>query len=138
MVLKDILAISKQPGLYKLIASRSNGLIVTQLGDSKKKFVSSRQHLFTPIENITIYCQTDTKELSSVLETMKNKEKELQIPNEKTTDKELRIYFNQILPDHDPDKVYLSDIKKIIKWYKVLDEQNLLVSNKKFKKEVKK
>ncbi|MCB0538183.1 MAG: DUF5606 domain-containing protein [Bacteroidetes bacterium] len=134
MELKEILSVSKLPGLFKVLATRDNGLIVTPLGEDKKKFVSSRQHMFTPLENITIYTTTSTVELSEVFKEMKKKEKEFPLPTKKDSGKKFREYFTNILPDHDQQKVYDNDIKKIVKWYEALDKLGI-ISLKEEKKE---
>ena len=71
MDLKEIMSVSGMPGLYKVIANRTDGLIVEGLHDKAKKFVSSRQHMFTPLENITLYTTEDSIELRLVLSDMK-------------------------------------------------------------------
>jgi hypothetical protein len=75
MKLTDIIAISGKPGLYQISANRDNGLIANALGSDKKSFYSSRQHMFTPLENITIYTETDTLELLEVFKRIKADEK---------------------------------------------------------------
>lgn len=138
MELKEILAISKLPGLYQIVTSRDNGLIVTPLGEEKRKFVASRQHMFTPLENITIYTNTDSIELAKVFELVKTNEKTIAIPDLKSDDKTLRAYFTELVPDHDQQRVYVSDIKKMLKWYVALDAQGIIKLEKEAKKETKK
>jgi len=137
MELKEILAISKLPGLYRIVTSRDNGLIVTPLGEDKKKFVASRQHMFTPLENITIYTNVDSIELSKVFELMKTNIETIALPNPKADDKTLRAYFNSIVPDHDQQRVYVTDIKKMIKWFKALDAEGVITLEKKEEKATK-
>lgn len=134
MNLKEVLSISGMPGLYKMVANRDNGLIVTAIGDDKKKFVSSRQHMFTPLENITIYTEEDSEELVSVLKLMKEKSSEVPLVKANVSSKELRAYFTKVLPSHDQEKVYTSDIKKLLKWYEALDKEGLLVFEEQEKK----
>ncbi len=136
MELKEILAISKLPGLYQIVTSRDNGLIVTPLGEEKRKFVASRQHIFTPLENITVYTNSDSVELSGVFQTIKTGK--VVLPDPKSDDKKLRAYFTEILPDHDQERVYVSDIKKMVKWFLALDAQGLFEEKKPDKEEPKK
>lgn len=126
MELKEILAISKLPGLYKMVATRSNGIIVSPLGEDAKKFVSSRQHMFTPLENITIYTNTDSIELVKIFETIKKDNGKTAIPDNKAKDADFRAYFTSMVPDHDQEKVYVNDIKKVVKWYALLDANGLI------------
>jgi hypothetical protein len=125
MKLTDIIAISGKPGLYQISANRDNGLIANALGSDKKSFYSSRQHMFTPLENITIYTETDTLELLEVFKRIKTDEKSLIDSNASNDD--LRKYFVKLVPEHDQEKVYTSDIKKILKWYTTLNEFGFLV-----------
>lgn len=134
MDLKEILSISGMPGLYKIMASRDNGLIVTPLGEDKKRFVSSRQHMFTPLENITIYTHEDSESLVTILEKMKSEESKTPLVSPSASGAELRAYFTAILPNHDAEKVYNSDIKKIVKWFQQLDQNGLIPAEKKAKK----
>jgi len=123
MELKEILSISKLPGLFQIKASRDNGLIVTPLGENKSKFVSSRQHMFTPLENITIYTEDSNIELKDVFQSMKASKQAC--PDNKAADADVRAYFTEVVPNHDQQRVYISDIKKIVKWYTQLDAHNL-------------
>lgn len=138
MELKEILAISKLPGLFQIVASRDNGLIVSPLGEDKRKFVASRQHMFTPLENITVYTNTDSIELTKIFESIKLNLEKHPIPDLKAADKVLRSYFAEIVPEHDKQRVYISDIKKMLKWYLALDANGLLSIDKEGEKADKK
>lgn len=135
MKLTEILAISGKPGLYQISANRDNGLIANALGSDKKNFYSSRTHMFTPLENITVYTETDTIELVEVFKKIKADEKAMVAPNASNDD--LRAYFTKLVPDHDQEKVYVSDIKKILKWYTTLNEFGFLNEESKATKEEK-
>ena len=124
MDLKDLVAISGMPGLYKSVTSRPNGLLYANLDSGKTKFASIRKHQFTPLETVGIYTDTDTTELKVVFKTMINNPP----PSGKIENSAYFDYFESILPQFDRDKVYLSDIKKIIKWFQFLNERNLLIS----------
>ncbi len=127
MDLKEIMSVSGMPGLYKVIANRTDGLIVEGLHDKAKKFVSSRQHMFTPLENITLYTTEDSIELRLVLSDMKKNEAKHPIPDlKKSDDATLRAYMKLMVPNYDAEKVYASDIKKLIKWYELLDANKLV------------
>jgi hypothetical protein len=127
MDLKNIVSVSGLGRLFKMDTQRENGLIVEPLEGGKKKFVSARKHMFTPLENITIYTLDDSMAIKEVFERMKNKEEELATANpKKSTDEELHAYMANIAPEYDPERVYASDIKKMIKWYKALDAQGLV------------
>ena len=124
MDLKELVAVSGLPGLYKLVTSRSNGLVVADIDSGKTRFASLRKHQFTPLETVGIYTYTDTTELKEIFKSMiLNPPPEGKVENSKYFD-----YFEMILPDFDKDKVYLSDIKKIIKWYEFLKKRDMLAS----------
>ena len=109
------------------MANRTDGLIVEGLHDKARKFVSSRQHMFTPLENITLYTTDDSIELKIVLSNMKKNEGEHPVPDiKKTDDSTLRNYMKTIVPNYDEEKVYASDIKKLIKWYELLNANQLV------------
>lgn len=135
MELKEILAISKLPGLFQIVASRDNGLIVTPLGEDKRKFVASRQHMFTPLENITVYTNTDSIELNEIFKLMKAGK--VAMPDLKADDKSIRKYFTELMPDHDQQRVYVSDIKKMMKWFVALDAIGVFKEEKKKKETAK-
>lgn len=126
MNLKDIVAISGMSGLHKIEAQRSNGIIVRTLNEDKKKFISSRQHMFTPLENITIYTDGDGTELKEVFQEMKRQQNENPPVDAKEDGAALMSYFEKIVPDYDRERVYSSDIKKVVRWYQILDQENLI------------
>ena len=128
MNIKNIVAVSGLPGLFKLAATKNNGLLVSDLDTGKTRFCSVRQHQFTPMETVALYTDTDTTEISVVLQTMLDKEAELPIPSPNASHKDLQKYFEVILPDYDRDKVFHSDMKKVIKWFNFLNERGLLTA----------
>lgn len=119
-------AVSGLPGLYSLINTRNNGLIISDPDTDKTRFVSIRQHQFTPLATVGIYTFDDTVELEKVFLSIKEKEPDLPIVDINDSSQKIREYFTKILPEHDPDKVHISDIKKILKWYDFLNSRGLL------------
>ncbi|HTO17356.1 MAG TPA: DUF5606 domain-containing protein [Edaphocola sp.] len=128
MEYRQIVAVSGLPGLYQLMSSKNDGAMVKSLKDKSIKFISSRLHQLTPLESIEIYTYGDNVHLHEVLEAMKKDEDPIQvlIDNKKATNKELRSYFASILPEFDQERVYVSDIKKVLKWYVLLKTNDLL------------
>lgn len=108
-------------------SQRDNGLIVRPLEGGKTRFVSSRKHLFTPLENITIYTLDDSIPLKEVFEEMKKKSAEWPLPEPKSDGAVLHEYMKAVIPDYDDERVYTSDIRKIVKWYIQLDARGLVV-----------
>lgn len=135
MRIKDIVSISGMAGLYKIDGQKPSGLIVTSLTEGWTKFVSNRQHMFSPLENISIYTDTDNVELADVLLEVNNK-KETNPPTDTKADNTvIREWFTQIVPNHDQEKVYISDIKKLIKWFSILDEHGVIAGEIEARKE---
>lgn len=127
MELKDIVSISGMSGLFEVVAKRTDGMIVRGLDEQKSQFISSRVHIFTPLDAITIYTgEKDTTELYKVLLEMKKQEKTNPVADANADGSVLKTYFEKILPDYNEEKVYVSDIKKLIKWYQLLDKHKLV------------
>ena len=127
MEFKDILAVSSLPGLYEIERQRPDGLIVKGLDDKKSRFVSNRIHTFSPLDKIAIYTFDDSVELVNVMKGMQEKASagELKIPSPKASSKDLKSFFGKVLADYDEDRVYVSDIKKVIKWYTILETHGI-------------
>lgn len=126
MSLKEIISISGISGLKILVHQRHDGLIVSELDGSGKRFLSSRKHLFTPLENISIYTQTDSEPLAHVLWKMKQLSAEVPVADPSGNEESLKAYMARILPEYDRDQVYLRDIKKLIRWFGLLDPLGLI------------
>lgn len=128
MDLKDIMSISGMSGLFRMEAQRDNGIIVRPLGEGPRKFIPARQHLFTPLDNITIYTDDpDGMGLAQVFLRMKEKSEDVPPIAAKSDNNTLHDYFEEVVPEYDAERVYPSDIKKILKWYQSLDEAGLVV-----------
>lgn len=115
------MSISGMPGLYKLLATKQSGIVAESLETGQKKFFSARSYQFSPLESIAIYTHDDALPLEDVFTNMKSNP-----PAENLAKSELRDYFEEILPDHDQSKVYVSDIKKIVSWYTYLNAHGYL------------
>jgi hypothetical protein len=123
MKLKELVAVTGLPGLYKMIANRKNGLIVENLADQKRSFASSRQHQFTPLESIGMYTDDgETTELKNVFQSMLDKLDTLPLPAANDTSDAFHQYFAEILTNYDRDRVHTGDIKKAVKWFAYLHE----------------
>ena len=124
-MLKKILAISGKPGLYKLLSQAKNIFYVESIADKKRIPVHSRDKVVS-LGDIAIYTDNEEVALAEVLTTIKTKENGTKAPisPDASTD-ELRAYMAEILPEFDRDRVYPSDIKKLIKWYNLLTEAGI-------------
>lgn len=144
MSLEKVLAIAGKPGLYKLVAQTRGGFVAESLIDKKRISVNVQQNV-SVLSEIAIYTLTKEVPLKQVFENIKNKENgEKTSVKAKDSKDALEEYFFEVLPDYDEDRVYVSDIKKVIQWYNLLHEHNLLdfdeaaVKPKKSKKETSK
>jgi len=117
MEYSKIIAITGLPGLFELISSKSDGGIVRSLEDKITKFVSSRVHQFSHLESIEVYTTRHNVNLVDVLKAMESSKENL--PDDKDASS-LKSYFEKIFPDLDFERVYTSDLKKMVKWYSVL------------------
>jgi len=125
MSLEKILTISGKPGLYQLQNQTRNGFLATSLIDGKKISVSARENV-SILAEISIYTLTKELPLSEVFAKIFDKEKGGEAISHKSTEDELEEYFFEILPDYDEDRVYTSNIKKILQWYNLLTKNGIL------------
>ncbi|RSK40690.1 DUF5606 family protein [Mangrovimonas spongiae] len=126
MGLEKVLAISGKPGLYKLVAQTRTGFVAESLVDKRRISVNIHQNV-SLLSEIAIYTLTEEKPLQDVFALIKEKEngEQTAIGHKESKDK-LEEYFFNILPDYDEDRVYASDIKKVIQWYNLLQKHDLL------------
>lgn len=124
-MLKGILSITGQSGLYKLVAESKNNIIVESL-DTKKRMPVYSTVKVSALEDIAIYTETGDLPLKEVFKSISDKENGGQTISPKSSGNELKAYFEQIVPEYDKDRVYTSDIKKVLLWYNALQEKDLL------------
>lgn len=120
-MLKEILAVSGKPGLYRLVSQGKKLLIIESLGDKKRIPAYARDKVIS-LGDISIYTDEDEVSIREVLTSIKEKEggKNVSIDLGKAQAEELRTYLAEILPNFDRERVYPSDIKKLLKWYDIL------------------
>lgn len=119
MGLEKILSISGKPGLYELSAQTRGGFVAKSILDGKKISVSVRLNV-SLLSEIAIYTYTEEVPLGTIFQKIYQKENGGEAIDHKASKRELEEYFSEILPDYDVDRVYHSDIKKIIQWYNIL------------------
>lgn len=128
MSLDKIMSISGKPGLYKVLTQTRNGAIVESLLDNKRLNVNIHSNV-SILSEIAIYTIHEEKPLAEIFEYIKQKENGQQTSiSHKDSKDVLEEYFFNILPDYDEDRVYPSDIKKVIQWYNLLQKNDLLPS----------
>ncbi len=116
---RKMLAVTGMPGLFELIASKGDGAIVKSLNDGQTKFVSSRAHQFSHLETIEIYTAADNVNLLDIFKAMDAAGADL--PDAKDA-KALKAYFEKVYPDMDFDRVYSSDMKKMVNWFRQIKD----------------
>jgi hypothetical protein len=117
-----IVAVTGLPGLYEILNSKNDGAIVRSLEDGSTKFISSRVHNLSHLESIEIYTTGDNVSLSDIFAAMKESSEEL--PNTKDN-KALKNYFEKTYPELDFERVYASDMKKMVNWYNAVQKHNI-------------
>jgi hypothetical protein len=126
MILKDILAISGEPGLFKFIAQGKNAIIVEHL-ETKKRSSAFASAKVSSLEDIAIFTEKEDMPLSKVFDLIHEKENGGLAIDSKADNNKLKIWFEGILPEYSKDKVYISDIRKVAQWYNTLHKLNLLI-----------
>lgn len=125
MELKDIAAISGKEGLFEVVKPSRGGVIVQTLDEKQKKMVINAQHRVSVLSEVSIYTldQEGSKGLDQVFKTIYDEFGEDTGLNKNASAEELEGFLKHILPNYDSDKVYHSDIKKLISWYNILIEK---------------
>ena len=118
MEYNKLVSVTGLGGLFELIASKADGGIVRSLEDKTTKFVSTRQHSFSHLESVEIYTTAGNVNLVTVLTAMKESKEKLADVNDA---KELKAYFKKVYPEMDFERVYTSDMKKMVKWLGILE-----------------
>jgi hypothetical protein len=122
-MLKGILSISGQPGLFKLVTETKNSIIVESLLTGKRIPAYSTSKIST-LSDISIFTETGEILLTDLFVRIKQGEKMI---SPKASTNEIKAFFGEVLPEYDKDRVYVSDMKKILQWYQLLSDQNLLI-----------
>jgi hypothetical protein len=127
MEYREIVAVTGLTGLYQLLTTKSDGAIVRNVADKSTKFISARQHNVTPLDSIEVYTTGENVRLQHVFQMMQEQEATIPLADVKTANNAgIKAYFKSIFPEFDEDRVYVSDMKKMLKWYDLLKENDLL------------
>ena len=125
MNIEKILAISGKPGLYELKIQTRTGFVAESLLDGKKITVNLKANV-SLLSEISIYTYEAEKPLAEILNTIAKKEKNGPAISHKEDAATLAAYFKEILPDYDEERVYGSDIKKVLNWYNLLQSKGMV------------
>tara|TARA_B100000401_G_C52801606_1_gene718865 strand:+ start:1820 stop:2242 length:423 start_codon:yes stop_codon:yes gene_type:complete len=137
MDLKGLINITGKPGLFKVVSQNQKIIIVESLIDKKRIPIHSHNQA-NLLEEIGIYTYEDVLSLSEVFKKIANKEKCQKSISHKSSSNELISYFRNILSNYDEEKVYISDIKKVINWYNILQSVGMIFLEKEVNKKNKK
>jgi hypothetical protein len=125
MELKDIVAIAGKGGLFKTVSQTKKGIVVESLTDGNRQpaFVHDR---ISSLAEISLFTTGEDRPLRQVMQSIREKENGGPAIDAKSDNKALKAYFLEAIPDYDTERVYVSDIKKIISWYNILQKNELL------------
>ncbi len=127
MNLRGIVSVSGKPGLHKVIGQNKSGFVLESLDAQKVKLVVNLSNSkLASLEDITVFGEDEDLKLTDIFARMKDS---ASIPDAKADGKTLRAYFNEVAPGHDEEKVYASDMKKIINWYNIIKELPLFTED---------
>ena len=124
MEYRKIVSVTGLPGLFEIISSKTDGAIVRSLDDKSTKFVASRTHNLSHLESIEVYTVNDNVNLSEIFFAIDKAG--VKLPEEKDA-KAVKQFFEKVFPDLDFDRVYNSDMKKMVRWYSVLKTHEIEV-----------
>ena len=127
-----IVSVTGLAGLYELLSTKSDGAVVRSLEDNSTKFVSTRLHNFSHLESIEVFTVKSVGEgnsnLAELFQAMKKSTEKM--PDAKADNKALKAYFEKVYPDLDFERVYASDMKKMIKWFQILQKNKIEIKLK--------
>jgi len=125
MDLSKILSIAGKPGLYEMVSNTKNGVLVESLVDGKRVPAFSHERI-SSLEEISVFTEIDDVPLKQIFHSMYNITNQQAALSHKSSTKELVAFFESVLPTYDRDRVYASDIKKMIQWYNLLQSKGLI------------
>lgn len=138
MDLTEILSIGGKPGLYKMLSQTKNGLIVQSLGQDKKRIPVYASDKVSTLEEISIFTYDEDMPLKEVFQQIYEKLEAKEAISHKSSPDEMKAFMEKVLPNYDKERVYVSDIKKLIQWYNILLSENLISLEKEEEEEEKK
>ncbi len=125
MILKDIISISGESGLFKFLAQGKNSIIVEHIGTGRRSSAFSSARV-SSLEDISVFTDDEDMPLGKVFDSIHEKENGGRAIDPKSSPEALKEYFAGIVPDYAKEKVYVSDIRKIMQWYNILLDNDML------------
>ena len=124
---EELMSISGAPGLHRMLVPKPNGIVAENIETSERKFYSTRNHQFSPLDTIALYVEgNETTGLRQVLANMKAAIEDFPLPEVKSSDADFFEYLSEVLPNYDQDLVRARDVRKLVQWYGILDRKGLL------------
>lgn len=124
MEYNKLISVTGMSGLFEMVSSKNDGAILKSLEDNSTKFVSSRVHNFSHLESIEVYTIRENVNLANVFKAMEASTEALPAEKDPAATK---AYFQKVFPDMDFDRVYASDMKKMVKWFRILKANNVKI-----------
>ena len=125
MDLTEIMSISGKPGLYKMISQTKNGMLVESMLDQKRFPVFAHEKI-SSLEEISIFTETEDLPLKDIFKKINDLLEGGKALSHKSSPEELKEFFEDVVSDYDKERVYVSDIKKVVQWYNLLHEKEML------------
>jgi hypothetical protein len=128
MAIENYVVVSGLSGVHKLVAPRSNGVIILDSAQGKNRFVPAKSTDVTPLGMISVYTETEEGAiaLKEVFSRIHTQVETFLVPHHDASSTVLRAYFSSVIPEHDEYQVRIADIKKIVKWYNYMVEKNII------------
>lgn len=123
--LKDILSISGKGELFRFIAQARNGIVVESIEDNKRHVAPATARV-SSLEDIAIFTHEEEVPLADIFMMIHEKNEGKETISHKVSIKELKTFFEELVPDYDEERVYVSDIKKVFQWYNQLHSHDML------------
>jgi hypothetical protein len=123
--LKDILSISGKGGLFRFIAQARNGIVVESIEDNKRHVASATARV-SSLDDIAIFTHDEEVPLSDIFMMIHEKSEGKEAMSHKSSADDLKSFFEELVPDYDDERVYISDIKKVFQWYNQLHSHDML------------
>ena len=132
MEYNKLISVTGFSGLFELVSSKTDGAIIRSLEDTTTKFVSNRLHQFSHLESIEVYTEDDNVNLADIFNAMS--ELNIELPSEKDN-KAISAYFEKVYPKMDFEKVYNSDMKKMVRWFSLIKKHEIEIKLTEFEEE---
>lgn len=118
--IKDVVALSGSPGLFKILKADERAIVVESMDDRKKRQLVKGNMMVTKLIDVSIYTDDDSEPLVNVLQNIREKHGDKLPVDKKSNKDDMMDFLAEVLPNYDREKVYPSNVKKLVAWYKVL------------------